>query len=132
MNIVNLKGYKVTAFNFKAELTSGQQITLQNNCSYNVRYNKEGFCVGTMTCKLSDRDAPAKFFIEITVEGGFAYDSKIEREKIHVASFKELFPCARSIVLSTTALFGITPVMIPPVDIEGQNIYRIDASGLKQ
>ncbi|MBQ9468555.1 MAG: protein-export chaperone SecB [Clostridia bacterium] len=131
MSIVRMKGYTVKSLSFNTSLPSGKQITLQNACSYNVRYSKEGLCVGSLECKVSDKDAPDSFYVNIHIEGVFHFDASLPREQIHVATYKELFPYARSVVTSVTALCGITPIMIPQIDIEGQDIYRIDTEGLK-
>lgn len=131
MSIVQMRGYTVKSLSYKAEVPSGKQIKLQSSCSYNVRYNKEGMCVGKLECKVYDGEEPDSLFVHITIDGAFRFDVNEPREKIHVATFKELFPYARSVVSSVTALCGITPIMIPPVDIETQNIYRIDTEGLK-
>ena len=131
MNIISLKGYTVKKLRFGADVPSGQKIILNHNFSYNVRYGKNGICVGTFEVKVFDKSAPDKFFVELTLEGGFAFDSSAKREEIHVASFKELFAYARSIVSSVTALCGVTPIIIPQINIENENIYRIETDGLK-
>ena len=131
MNNVALKGYRVSSFEHKASLPSGAKITLQNACSYNVSYTKERICTGTLTCKISDRDHSDKFYINIELQGIFTFNQTVKREQIHVDTYRVLFPYARAIVSGATALFGIAPVIIPQVDIEGQNIYRIDTSGIK-
>ena len=50
----------------------------------------------------------------------------MEKEKIHVQSFKELFPYARALITTITANSGIQPIIIPPIDIESQDIYRFE------
>ena len=131
MSIVQLRTCRALSLEYKGILTPGERITLQNKCSYSVRYAKENVCVSTLQCKVSDKEHEDKFYVNIDLEGVFSYDPSVTREEIHVATFKELFPYARSIVTSVTAVCGVTPVLIPQIDIEGQSIFRIDPENIK-
>lgn len=50
----------------------------------------------------------------------------MQREVIHVQTYKELFPYARTIITTITANAGIPPIILPNMDIENKEIYRID------
>ena len=51
---------------------------------------------------------------------------QVEKEFLHVDTFKELFPFAKAIVATVSANAGIQPIMVQDVDIESQEIYRFD------
>ena len=51
---------------------------------------------------------------------------QVEKEFIHVDTFKELFPFAKAIVATVSANAGIQPIIVQDVDIESQEIYRFD------
>ena len=41
-------------------------------------------------------------------------------------TYKELFPYARAIVTTITANAGVQPIMLPEMNIENKEIYRIE------
>ena len=75
--------------------------------------------------------------VKTVIDGIFArcerpeYSSKlqfkdVEKEFIHVETFKELFPIAKSFVVTLTANAGIPPIFLKNIDIENQEIYRME------
>ncbi len=51
---------------------------------------------------------------------------EMEKEILHLKTYDALFPYVKSFVSTLTVNAGIPPVMIPYVDISGQNIYRVE------
>ena len=128
---VTLKGYKANDVEYHGHLKNGEKIQLENKFSYNVRYGKEHLCVATLDCTTQDKEDPAKFVIHVVIEGVFAFEDGSTKEELHVLTYKELFPYARALVSSLTAVSGIPPVILPTIDIENQSIYSINTEGLK-
>ena len=56
--------------------------------------------------------------------GIFTYKPDVKKEVLHVETFKELFPYARTMISSLTVNAGLPPVIIPTFDIESQSIYK--------
>ena len=126
MRSVSLKGYKVSEISFVNKLENGTRVELGNRYSYNVSYAPNNVCRCEFSLFVEDKEDPEKFAIHLVLFGLFEFDSSLEKERIHVLSFKELFPYARAIVTTVTANAGIPPVIIPPIDIESQDIYRFE------
>lgn len=127
MAIVNLQAYKVDKIEFANELENGTKISLGNKYSYQVQYavNKD-VAKGTFDIEVHDKENPDKFKIHVIVVGIFAFDSSEKKEVIHTETFKALFPYAKALITTVTANCGIQPVIIPNIDIDNQEIYRID------
>ena len=123
---VTLKGYKVSELRFVSKLESGTRVELGNRYSYNVSYAANNTCRGSFNITVEDKENPDKFSITLVLDGIFEFSADMEKEKVHVQSFKELFPYARAIVTTVTANSGIAPLILPPIDIESQDIYRFE------
>lgn len=123
---VILKGYKVSELQFVSKLENGTRVELGNSYSYNVSYAPNNTCRGEFNIKVEDKTNPDKFGIHLVLIGIFEFEEGVEKERVHVQSFKELFPYARAIVTTVTANSGIAPMILPPIDIESQDIYRFE------
>ncbi len=127
MSIVDLAGYSVSEFSFKNSLPSGTKISLQTKYSYNVKFaDKTRQCKGEIVCEVGDRENPDSFHLKLVMSGIFVYKEGSERARVHVESFKALFPYARSYVSMVSAAAGLTPIMLADVDIESLNIYSFE------
>lgn len=123
---VQMKAYKVRELVFRNKIQGKVQLKLSNKVSHNVRYMQPDLCEGTMTVEVSDKQQPDVLSVKITVVGLFQIKKQVEKEFIHVDTFKELFPFAKAIVATISANAGIQPIMVQDVDIESQEIYRFD------
>lgn len=121
-----MKAYKISKIDFINNLANGTKLELNNKYSYNVKYGQNGVCEGILTVDITDKGGNKDFKISITIQGLFQYETQTPREQIHVATFKEIFPYARVFVSNLTTSAGMPPIMIPPIDMENQEIYRID------
>ena len=124
---VTLKAYKVDNIEFVNSMENGTKIGLGNKYSYQVQYavNKE-IAKGTFDIEVHDKENPDKFKIHVVVVGIFTYDPDDSKEEIHAETFKSIFPYAKALITTVTANCGIQPVIIPNIDIDNQEIYRID------
>ncbi len=123
---VVLKTYKVNELNFVNKLENGTQVKFKNKFAYNVKYSNNNICIGEMTVEMFDGDAPEKFGVKLVLDGIFEFNPSLKKETVHVLSFKQLFPFAKSIVSSVSVNAGVPPILIPSFDIESQSIYKIE------
>lgn len=126
MKNLKLKAYKIEEIEFVNKIRGNTKIELKNSYAYNVRYTNQNICEGKFTVTIIDKLNPEQFNIKLVLAGIFEYDANVEREILHVQTYKELFPYARAIVTTITANAGIQPIMIPDMDIENREIYRFD------
>ncbi|MDO4749137.1 MAG: protein-export chaperone SecB [Eubacteriales bacterium] len=126
MASVSLKGYKVDKVDFIATLENGTQVKLGNKYQYNVQYAKNNMCKGEFDIEVYDSNNPDKFKVHVVLSGIFSFKDGEKKEIIHTDTFKALFPYVKAFVTTLTANCGIPPIMIPDIDIDNQQIYRID------
>lgn len=127
MKPVNIRFYRAREINFANKVENGTKIEFENKYSYNVNY-ASGQNVGKGIINLSaiSKNDPKKFFVSIELEGVFDYDPSLTKEQVHVESFNQLFPYAKSLISTVSAASGIPPIMVPAIDISQQSIYRYD------
>ena len=123
---IKMQGYRVSELNFVNKLDSGAKVQFGNKFSYNVKYSSNNNCMGELSVEMFDKDRPEQFGVKIVINGFFEYDKNEKKESIHVLTFKELFPFARSIVSSVSVNAGIPPIILPTFDIESQSIYKFE------
>lgn len=126
MKSIKLKAYKIEEIQFVNKIRANTKIELKNSYGYNVRYTNQNICEGKFTVTINDKDNPDSFLIKMVLAGVFEYNADVQREILHVQTYKELFPYARAIITSITANAGIQPIMIPDMDIESREIIRFD------
>lgn len=129
MNCCELKAYTVSDITFYNRLDPNVQIKIGNKFSYNVKYannSDTNVCRGELEVEVGDTSNDNKLNIKVVIVGIFSYDPQEKREKIHTESFKQIFPYAKSLVTTITANAGIKPIIIPNIDIDNQDIFRID------
>ncbi len=125
-----MKAYKISQIDFLNNLKNGTKLELSNKYSYNVKYSQTGVCEGFLKVEITDKGGNKDFRIIMMLQGLFQYPADASREKLHVETFKEIFPYARVMVSSLTTSAGMPPIMIPPIDMESQEIFRIDMPNL--
>ena len=128
---VNMRAYKVSEIVFNNKVNGKVQLKLSNKVSHNVRYNKNGSCEAFLTVEVFDKENKDVLNVKITVVGAFEIKKEIEKEFLHVETFKELFPFAKALVTTISASAGVPPIYVQNVDIENQEIYRFDMNGNK-
>ena len=109
---------------FTNHMSNGTKIQLETKCSYNVKYANEPACRGEISINVTDKEAPDKFAINVKMVGFFSYEDGADKDLLHIETFRMLFPYARALISTITANAGIPAVIIPDINIEGQNIYR--------
>ena len=123
---LNMKAYKVSSIEFKNNLEPNTKLELKNQYSHNVKYARNNICEGILKVDITDGAGNENFRISVTVQGLFAYEGETDKERIHIETFRELFPFARALVTNLTANAGMPPIIIPSIDLDNQEIYKID------
>lgn len=126
MSSVELQAYKISEVQFKNQVQGKEQLSFSNKISYNVKYSQRQFCEGALTVEIFDKEKPDTISLRFTLNGAFRILKDIEKEFLHVETFKELFPIAKSFVVTLTANAGIPPIFLKNIDIESQEIYRME------
>ncbi len=128
-NNLTFRAFRATQIEFVNKHENGARIEFENKYSYNVKYSGNNNCIGEFTVEVNDKAYKDKFHIKAVIQGVFTYNPEVAKEVIHVQSFKELFPYARTMISSLTVNAGLPPVILPAFDIESQNIYRFSKNG---
>ncbi len=131
MAVAKMKVYRIEEFKFSNKTMPAQKLGLENTFSYNVQYNNTNVCKGRMTVNVKDKENPESFSLNMVCGALFEIDPSVDKEKVHVETFRMLFAHAKASICAFTANSGISPIMIPEPDIESQSIYRFDPSGIK-
>ena len=126
MASVEMQAYKISEIQFINKVKGKEQLTFSNKISYNVKYSQKQFCEGAMTVEVFDKEKPDTISMKFTLNGAFRILKETEKEFIHVETFKELFPIAKAFVVTLTANTGIPPIFLKNIDIESQEIYRME------
>ena len=128
---LEMKAYKISELEFVNRPDPDGAIHLENKYSYNVKYSEANICVGEFSVEIINKEDPKKLHLKLVAVGVFAYPAGASKEEVHVETYKELFPYARAAVSTITANSGIMPIIIPAIDIESQNIFRIEKPDLQ-
>ena len=131
MSCCELKAYTFSDIDFTNRLDPNVQIKIGNKFSYNVKYPSDksnNICRGELEVEVGDTSKDSKLNLKVTLVGILAYNPDEKRELIHTESFKLLYPLARAMVTTVTANAGIKPILLPNINIDDQDIYRIDGS----
>lgn len=132
MTNVQLKAYKVSRITFNNAVQSTIHLNLNNKVSHNVKYTNGTVCEATLCVEVLDKEHPDVLSITVEVKGLFDIRRGVEKEFVHVDTFKELFPLAKALVTTITANAGIKPIIVQNIDIEEQEIYRFDMKGAEE
>lgn len=130
-NVV-LNAYKVSELIFNNNVNGQVQLKLTNKVSHNVRYKANDMCEANLTAEAFDKDNRDVLNFKITLTGAFKITSKVEKEFIHVETFRELYAFAKAITATVTGGCSVPPIMLQNIDIENQEIYRFEMNGRKE
>ena len=129
---VTLNAYKVSELVFNNKVNGKVQLKLSNKVSHNVRYRPDSTCEATLTVEAFDKEHQDVLNFKITLVGMFKIISKVEKEFIHVETFRELYSLARALTATVTGGCGVPPIMLQSIDIEKQEIYRFEMNAKKE
>lgn len=129
---VSLKAYKVSELVFNNKVNGKVQLKLSNKVSHNVRYRTDNTCEANLTVEAFDKEHKDVLNFKIALSGVFTITAKVEKEFIHVETFRELYSMARALTATVTGACGVPPIMLQNIDIENQEIYRFEMNGKKE
>lgn len=129
---VSLNAYKVSELIFNNKVNGKVKLKLSNKVSHNVRYRPDSSCEATLTVEAFDKESKDVLNFKITLVGMFRITAQIEKEFIHVETFRELYALARALTATVTGACGVPPIMLQNIDIEKQEIYRFEMNGKKE
>lgn len=129
---IELKAYKISELTFKNDVNGKVQLHFNNKISHNVRYSGSKFCEATLTVEVYDNEKPDTINLKITIKGAFDILTDVQKEFIHVDTFKELYPMVKTIIATISGAAGIPPIIIKNFDIEQQEIYRVEVDPKKR
>ncbi len=124
-NVV-LQAYKVSELVFNNKVNGKVQLKLSNKVSHNVRYKGNSLCEAVLTVEAFDKENKDVLNLKITVTGVFRIVNQVEKEFIHVETFRELHSFAKALAATVTGGCGVPPIMLQNIDIEKQEIYRFE------
>lgn len=131
MNNVTMKAYKVSEIAFQNKVNGRVELKLKTKISHNVRFTKNRTCEASLTVEMRDEEKPDTISVRVVVNGAFTVNTDVEKEFIHVDTYKELFPFAKALVTTISANAGIPPIYVQNIDIENKEIYRFDMNAAK-
>lgn len=107
-----------------------EELELKFNISSEVLLsNDKAKAIVILTCRLFDEDFSGNsfpFFLELTMRGYFDCEN-VDFENFELNSMAILLPYLRSTITSFTAQAGISPVIIPPINVYNLFIKTNDA-----
>ncbi len=123
---ITLQAYKVSELVFNNKVNGKVQLKLSNKVSHNVRYKGNSTCEATLTVEAFDKENKDVLNFKVTVTGIFRIINQVEKEFIHVETFRELHAFAKAIAATVTGGCGVPPIILQNIDIEKQEIYRFE------
>lgn len=129
---VTLQAYKVSELVFNNKVNGKVQLKLSNKVSHNVHYKPNSICEAVLTVEAFDRENKDVLNLKITLTGVFRIINQVEKEFIHVETFRELHAFAKALAATITGAAGVPPIILQNIDIEKQEIYRFEMNGKPQ
>lgn len=108
--------------NFHFDEVQEVELNLHFSAQVLISEDKDRARIG-IRCKIYDEEFEnnkAPFFIDITMNGYFGCTPDITIDKFEIHGMAIMLPYIRSIITSFTAQAGISPVIIPPI-----NVYKV-------
>ena len=123
---IQLKATRADNISFHNNMQGSGQLKLGFKYSYNLRHAAPGIAKGEISITAEDKEAPDKLSVTVKQSGIFALPPEMPREEAHLETFRILFPYASATLTATTSIAGVQGIIVPRIDIEGENIYRVE------
>ncbi len=123
---IEIKAVKADEVSFVNRIEPGETIQLGFKYTYNILYSGGTGGRAEMTLTAESKTSPEKFRLKVTESGIFACPPGLPREQVHVATFKALFPYAKALAAMVSSASGVPAVMIPEIELNSQDVMRID------
>lgn len=115
--------YYISDMNFKRNyeyLIDGNSIELEFEIEASAKFLEENKAELSITTKIFEKEFTennAPFFIDITIVGYFSCEGEVDVEGFQLNGMAILLPYLRSIITSFTSQSGMSPVILPPINV---------------
>ncbi len=123
---IQLKATRADHIEFRNNMQASGQLKLGFKYSYNLRHAAPGMAKGEISITAEDKEAPEKLSVTVKQSGIFALPPEMPRDEAHLETFKILFPHASATLTAVTSVAGIQGIVVPRIDINEENIYRVE------
>ncbi len=123
---IEIKAVKADEVSFTNKLEPGETIRLGFKYNFNIVYSGGDTGRGQMTLIAENTESPEKFSLKITESGIFNVTNGSQREAVHVAAFRAIFPYAKALAAMVSSASGVPAVMIPEIKLSAEDVVRID------
>lgn len=110
--------------NYKYDLDVNSDIELEFNISGDAKISDDkNNAALTLTIKIFEDDFKSNstpFYLETTIVGHFTCEGDVDIEGFQLNGMAILLPYIRSIITSFTSQSGISPIILPPI-----NVYKV-------
>jgi len=123
---IQLKATRADSISFTNNMQGSGQLKLGFKYSYNLRHAAPGVARGEVTITAEDKEAPEKLSVTVKQSGIFALPPEMPREEAHLETFRILFPYTSATLTAVTSLAGIQGIIVPRIEIDETNVYRVE------
>lgn len=123
---IQLKATRADHIEFRNNMQASGQLKLGFKYSYNLRHAAPGMAKGEISITAEDKEAPEKLSVTVKQSGIFALPPEMPRDEAHLETFKILFPHASATLTAVTSVAGIQGIVVPRIEINEENIYRVE------
>ncbi|PEQ76578.1 protein-export chaperone SecB [Bacillus cereus] len=128
MSLLTFNGYSVDNFTYKRNYNFDESLNEDIKLKFKVNAeskmnNEKTEAIAKVCCTVFDQkfsNNKAPFFLEISISGHFEVENKDDEmtmEAFELNAVTILLPYLRSCITSFTAQAGISPVILPPVNV---------------
>ncbi len=123
---IEIKAVKADEISFINKLEPGETIRLGFKYNFNIMYSGGDTGRAQMTLIAENTELPEKFSLKIIESGIFGVTDGSQREAVHLAAFRALFPYAKALAAMVSSASGVPAVMIPEIKLNAEDVVRID------
>lgn len=122
--------YTVNSMDFKRnfEFQNEEEIELEFDFDAFAQISKDNkLAVLTITCKIFEEEYlvnEAPFSLEMSITGNFRCEGDVSIENFQLNGMAILLPYLRSLITSFTSQAGMSPVILPPINV--YNAFKED------
>lgn len=123
---IQLKATRADHIEFCNNMQGSGQLKLGFKYSYNLRHAAPGMAKGEISITAEDKEAPEKLSVTVKQSGIFSLPPEMPRDEAHLETFKILFPYASATLTAVTSIAGVQGIIVPRINIDEENIYRVE------
>lgn len=123
---IQLKATRADQIEFRNKMQGSGQLKIGFKYSYNLRHAAPGMAKGEISITAEDKETPDILSITVKQSGIFALPPDMPRDEAHLETFKILFPHASATLTAVTSIAGIQGIIVPRIEIDEDNIYRVE------